>query len=692
MPAGLRRWAEAERGRFGPWLAAGMVAGAAGYSTMRSEPDAWAGAAGLLVATLACTAGWRWAAARGAGLLALAVALGFAAGQVGTWRAAPIEPVPSKAVVLTATVRGVDVLPDGRRLVLEDVRLTPGAEPMQRRVRVRMKRGDETAVAAGDAVQVRTVLRAPSPPPYPGGWDQQRDAFFNGIAAGGTALNPVVVLGRAPVPRFPARVQALRDGIAARVMAAIPGPAGAVGAALLTGSTVSIPQADRAAFRDSGLAHLLAVAGLHIGIIMGLFLLVARLAFAAWPHAALHWPTKAIAAAVALAAGGAYLVLTGAHVPIVRSFAMACLVTLAIVVGRRALSLRGLALAAAAVVLVAPNEVVGVSFQMSFAAVLALVAGYEAMRPMLARLQGRGWRRVAMHVAMLMLTSLLAGTASAPYGAYHFGHVQAYFILANLVAVPLTAFWVVPLGVLGLFLMPFGLDWLAFWPMGWGLDAILLVARTVAAWPEATIAVPAMPAWGLAVFSAGLAWLCLWRTRVRLAGAVVILAGLLSPVLSPAPDLLISNEGRLIALRGEDGYRIQARPGASKFVREAWENRLGVNEFPPLGPGCDATTCRRGPVLLLRGAASAADCNGVVLLVSAEPARGVCPDAGLLDRFTVWRDGAHAVWLRGDRVSVLSDRAERGVRPWVPGLPVARRVVPDLPMALTEPLPAEEDK
>ena len=467
LPAAFGAWVEAERGRFAPWLAAAMIAGAGSYFALRAEPQGWIGGAAVLGASALCAVTWR-SLARGAGLLVLAAALGFAAGPVASWRALPVVDLPSRAVVLTAAVRGVDALPDGRRLVLRDVRLAPGEPALARIVRVRAKRGDATPVVAGDRIEVRALLRAPAPPAYPGAWDLQRDEFFAGVAGGGTALGPVRVMEHAAPSGLASWAQALRDGVAGRAMAALPGSRGAVAATLLTGSTAAIPLEDRAAFRDSGLAHLLAVAGLHIGIVMGLVMGATRLGLAAWPHAALHWPTKPIAAGAALVVGAGYLVLAGAHVPTTRSFAMASLVTLGIVVGRRALSLRGLSLAAAVLVLWAPQEVVGVSFQMSFAAVMALIAGYEALRPVFARLHGGGWQRVAGHGLALVVTSLLAGTASAPYGAYHFGHVQLYFIFANAVAVPLTAFWVMPLGIVALLLMPFGLDHLAFVPMGWG--------------------------------------------------------------------------------------------------------------------------------------------------------------------------------------------------------------------------------
>ena len=692
-------WVEAERGRFVPWLAVAAMSGVALYFAQPAEPAWWVGAAGLAASLLACVAGWRHPVSRAAALIGVAATAGFLSAQVQTRRALPIEATPTKAVILTGTIRAVDILPEGRRVTLSGARLDPAGPPLARSVRVRLRRGDPAEVAAGDRVQIRSLVRPPAPPAYPGAWDLQRDAFFSGLGASGFALNPVVTLERAQPSGAAAVLQALRDDIARRVLEDLPGPQGAVASTLLTGTTLAIPQADREAFRDAGLAHLLAVAGLHIGIVMGLFMGLTRLGLAAVEHTALHWPTKAIAGASALAAGLCYLLLTGAHVPIMRSFAMACLVTLGIVVGRRALSLRGLTLAAGAIILIAPNEVVGVSFQMSFAAVLALISGYEAMRPLLARLHGDSMRlRVLSHAAALTLTSLLAGTASAPYGAYHFGHVQVYFILANLLAVPLCAFWVMPAGIATLFLMPLGLERLALVPMGWGIEAILWIGRTVSSWPAATLAVPPMPGWGLVVFSAGLAWLGLWRSRARLLGVPVMLAGLLSPLATAPPDLLMSSDARLIAIR-DDGYWVQARSGASKFVLDAWRDHLASGPLRPLQDGqpasCTATGCwiESGGLLLLREASRVTDCSGVQLLVSAEPVRGECPaNVPYLDRFSVWRDGAQAVWLTADGPHIVSDRTYRGDRPWVPPLPTARRNIPNLPMAATEDLPPAADE
>jgi competence protein ComEC len=688
----LADWAAGERGRFAPWLPVFIGGGVLGYFQLAVEPPGWIGPAGVAAALVVCVLAWRGQPSRAAACALLAVAAGFAAGQWATARALPIETLPRTAVVLTGTVRGVEIMPEGRRITIAGASWA-GQAPLARVLHVRLH-GDSAAIAAGDTVRVRAVLRPPAGPAYPGGWDLQREAFFSGLAGAGRALGPVQVVERAPPHGVAGWLQGLRDGIAARVMAALPAQDGGIAATLLTGAASAIPPADRAAFRDSGLAHLLAVAGLHIGIVMALALGVTRWGLALSERAALFWPCKQIAAGAALAAGGGYLLLTGAHVPILRSFAMAALVTLGIALGRQAISLRGLALAATVILLVAPQEVVGVSFQMSFAAVLALIAGYEALRPGLARLQGDGWaRRTVRHGVALVLTSLLAGVASAPFGAYHFGHVQLYFILANLVAVPLTALWVMPAGLAALALMPLGLEWLALIPMGWGIDAILWVARAVSALPAATVGVPHLPGWGLALLSLGMAWLGLWRTRLRLAGLVAIVAGLAAGVVSPPADILVSDDARLIGL---DGILLQTRPGFAPFVREAWQKYWAGpldTPFPESGaPGavrCDADGCRiaRGGVaVLLARSLRPMDCTGVALVISAEPARDVCPHVPVIDRFTVWRDGAHAVWLAGGRAEVESDRGVRGDRPWVPPAPAAGRARTTLPLAAAETL------
>ncbi|HWX49895.1 MAG TPA: ComEC/Rec2 family competence protein [Roseomonas sp.] len=689
----LQALLEAEWNRLPLWLPVALGSGIIGYFALRTEPSPLWGLPALLL--LLCAVLLRHRPLM-AWLLALAgvAALGF--GAAG-WHAARLPPpldLPRRAVIVEGTVAEVETMPKGLRVTLEEARLDPAGRALPRVLRIRLRANDPLRPAPGERLRVRALVRAPSAPPAPGGWDFQRDAYFSGLGGSGFALGSAERLGEAArAPLF----AVARLGLEQRVLAVLPGGTGAVAAALLTGEQTAIPPPDIQAMRDSGLAHLLSVSGLHIAIVMGLGFGVFRFGVALVPALALRCDSKRIAAPGALLLGGAYMLLTGAQVPMQRSFAMAALVTFGILIGRRALSLRALALAAAAVMLVQPAALLGPSFQMSFAAVLVLIAGAEASGPFIARWrQGEAWwRRPAAVLAGMVLTSLLAGLATMPYGLHHFGRLQLYGLAANMVAVPLTSFLVMPAGMVAVALMPFGLE---AWPltvMGWGVDGVLAVAHTVGAWPGAALTAMPIPPWGLALTSFGLLWLCLWQARWRLLGLPMILAGLCSAVTVTPPDMLVSADARLIALRTEQGVVLQRASGASNFVRDNWLRGWGEDEAELLPAGsdhaaeglnCPGLECRfqphpDGPAAMLlrvpkpgRGekavpVLAAPACGQAAVLVSAEPIRGRCPGTPMVDRFSVWRDGPHAIWLSRDGVRVVSDRDWRGVRPWVPPPP-----------------------
>ncbi|HWT09748.1 MAG TPA: ComEC/Rec2 family competence protein, partial [Roseomonas sp.] len=550
--------------------------------------------------------------------------------------------------------------------------------------RIRLRANDPARPEPGDRVTVRALVRAPAAPAFPGAWDFQRAAFFAGQGGSGFAIGPAEVEPAAGSGR---PLSGLRTTLEGRVAAVVPGAAGAVAAALLTGGQSAIPRADLAAMRDSGLAHLLSVSGLHIAIVMGVTFWVVRLLVACWRWLALRVDGKAVAGVAALAAGGFYMVLTGSQVPMQRSFATAVLVTLALLTGRQAVSMRSLALAAAAVMLLAPDAVLGPSFQMSFAAVLALIAGWEALRGPMAQLRGDGawWRRGLVFAVGLIGTSMLAGLATAPFGLAHFGRLQWYGVVTNAVAVPLTSVLVMPAGMVAAALMPLGLEAPALAVMGWGCEAVLAVAREVAAWPGAAQTARPIPPWGLGAFAFGMAWLCLWRLRWRWLGVPLMALGLASGALHRPPDLFVSGDARLVGVVAGGGMWLQRQSGASALTRDSWLRAHGLAEARAL-PGqdeeasiaCTPGACRLRPLpggpeaVLLRGDAPADHCGRVALVVSAEPLRGRCGGSQVIDRFSVWRHGPHAAWFGAEGVRVVSDRAWRGARPWVPPMPVPR--------------------
>lgn len=681
--AGLGALAAAERPRLFLWLPVAMAVGVAGYFALAAEPPLWAGAVGLVCALGAVALTRRTPLGLPVAVAALAVAAGFSAGQLRTAAMPPaMHELPFRAVLAEGTVAAVDMLPEGRRVRLSAVRFAPDAPVLPRDLRLRLAPGDATPLVPGDRVRLRGLVRPPGAPAAPGAFDFQRVAFFDRLGGVGFALGPVEVVAPAGASSAAQRLAALRQGVVARTLAAVPGTEGAVAAALLTGQRGAIPAGELARIRDSGLAHLLAVSGLHVGIVAALGFLLVRLALGLWPWALLNLHVKKIAAVAGIVGGLSYMLLTGSQVPMQRALAMAALFALAVVLDRTGVGLRALALAGCAVLLIQPEALLGPSFQMSFAAVLALIAAWEAVRgSWLSPIRHRTLLlRAGYAVLALAFTSLVASAATAPFAAFHFQRVQVYGIAANALAVPLTSAWVMPWGMAALALMPFGLEGLALRPMALGIGAILAVAGEVATWPGAAPRLPAMPGWGVAACGFGLCWLCLWRTLLRLFGALPLVLGLASPWLVRPPDILVSPDARLIAIRAEGALHVQSLPGASRFVRGIWEERSGglpVVPLPDTGRSSASIDCVPGAcviadtAVLLRNDPPGRWCGQVAMVISAEPVRARCADSTVIDRFSVWRDGAHAVWL-ADPPVVLSDRAWRGERPWVAPVPRTR--------------------
>ena len=666
MGEAFARWVEAEHGRFMLLLPVAMGAAILLYFTLPAEPPLWLGGAALGVSAAALALGWRHLYLRFLAALALAASLGFARAEWRTAAEPPMAFIPTGVIKLSGTVARIEFMPQGgARLTLAAPRLD-GGPPLPRRVRIKLRAGDPAPLRAGEGVQCYAMLFAPDRPAYPGGWDQGRDDFFAGLNAAGFALNDLTILSPAPPDHLGDALQTLRADIAATILAVLPPETGAIAVTLLTGDEQVIPPPERQNFVEAGLAHILAVAGLHVGIVMGLAFAVSRYLLTRHEHTALRWPTKSISAACALLAGLGYAVLTGAHLPIIRSLAMASLATLGVFVGRKAVSLRGLAVAAMALMLATPETVLGTSFQMSFSAVLALISGYAAVQRGFTRFYAARSRlgNGVMHVLGLAYTSLLAGGASMPFAAYQFQQLQPYWIPANLLAVPLTAFWIMPLGLTSLALMPVHAAALALIPMGWGIRAIVWVTGMIARWPDALLPIAPIPSGAILLIAAGLIWLCIWRSPPRLAGLGAMALGVALAAASRPPDVLVSADAGLIAIHSGGTVYLVAPRKRDRFTLEQWGAVWGATPLTPAQ--CTGATCQLGKVLY--AAAPPVDCTGAALAVSPAVLGG-CAAPVVIDRMAVYRDGAIAAWLHGGKVVLRTDRAAQGTRPWVAPYP-----------------------
>ncbi len=671
----------AERDRWPLWIPVFLGAGTALYFGWASEPPVWLGPLVLGCAAAVTAAARRRPAAAIPALAIALIALGFTATAARTREvAAPVLRRPSGAVTVAGTVARVEEMSDGGQRITLDRVDAPLTGPGPARVRLRV-RDAGPALAVGSRIAVRAAMIPPPAPNLPGAYDFARTAWYLGLGATGLALGPAEVLAPARPDGWRQRLDALRQIVAARVRAVLPGPAGGVAIALTTGQTTGIPREVLDTYRDTGLAHILVIAGLHMGMVAGLVFFVVRGGLALVPRIALRHPVKKWAAAAALVVIGAYDLLAGLPLPATRAFIMAAVVLLAVLMDRPTLTMRLWALAATAILLTRPEQLVGPSFQMSFAAVGCLIATYEALGPRLAALGRRiGGRtgRITLYLLRLALTSLAAGGATAVYGLYHFNRLAIYQVVANLLAVPVTGVAVMPFAVAALALMPLGLDSLALVPLGWGIGAVDSIAAWVASWPHAVFPVPPLPTWGLLTFSAGGLWLCLWRGSWRVWGVAAMAAGLAGLATVRPPDLVVDGHARAFGVRLADGSLLIS--SRSRLLREVWGRRAGPPAhlwWPKHGRtadgrlSCDPGLCLyrkdgRVAALVLNESGLDAACAGPELVIAAIPVRGACPGARqVIDRFDLWRRGAHAIWLEADGGLRVEDAAGwQGDRPW----------------------------
>lgn len=683
FPALIQHCFVAERARWALCIPVFLGMGIASYFLLPVEPAVWWGA---LCAVISLAGGFVLRR-RVLGLIlcvmAFLVAVGFGGAQFRTALIqAPVLDRKIGPVWVVGHVTRVEVRSRGVRIWLDRPSIDRlDAQNTPRKVRVKLARANGD-FRPGDRVRLRAILHPPSGPAAPGAFDFARRAYFLQLGAVGYAVRPPVIVKRAAVTGFAVHLASLRQTITARIHAALPGRTGTVAAALMTGERGAIPEEVLVSMRESGLAHLLAISGLHIGLVAGLLFFCVRLCLALWERGALRYPIKKWAALAALLGSLGYLLISGSTLPTQRAFLMLCFVMLAVLIDRSAISMNLVAWAAAVILLMAPESLMSVSFQMSFAAVTALVATYEFN--LIRRTTGAHAtriRRIGAYFGAVLLTTLVAGLATAPFALYHFNQIALYGMLANFLAVPLTALWIMPFAILGFLLMPLGLEQMALIPMGWGIDGVIAIAQFVQALPGSVAAFPPMPSWALGLVAMGGLWLCLWLTAWRWFGMIGIMAGFAAIAWVETPDILISDTGKMVAVKQRDGLlAFSSQPRG--FVAETWLRRAGIRVSPGKkgralaprlsGTQCDGLGCiihSKGHVIALARhmAALPDDCVTASLVVSRMPVKKwrCTRPLEIVDRFSVWRNGAHAVYLSdGGTIRTETVGSRGGKRPW----------------------------
>jgi competence protein ComEC len=565
-----------------PWLAVAFAAGIALWFALVNSAQWLALVATCLGAAVLAIAGMRPLGRFPFLRLALIVVPGAVAlGCVTVWAKSEMVGTPAipRPIVteLTGKVLGRDDQPAQDRVRLLLAVREPGTNrPIVVRVNV-PSRVATAGMTDGAVLRLRARLMPPSQPMLPGGYDFARTAWFAGISATGSALGAPVVVSPAPEH---ASLERLQRRLSDHIRSRLAGSPGGIAAAFASGDRGGIAASDEDAMRDAGLTHLLSVSGLHVSAVVALVYFVAIRLFALWPWLALRMRLPVVAAGAAALAGIGYTLLTGAEVPTVRSCIGALLVLLALTLGREPLSLRMLAVAAICVMLLWPEAVVGPSFQMSFGAVIAIVAlvGSAPARRFLAPRDEAWWARGLRQFAMLLVTGIVIELALLPIGLFHFHKTGLYGALANVVAIPLTTFVTMPLIGLALLLDLVGAGAPAWWLCGKSLDLLLGIAHWTAGQPGAVTRLPAMGNGAFVLFLAGALWLALWSGKVRLWGLAPALLAAASLVSLRPPDLLISGDGHHVGIVEAGGERLLLlRESRDSFAAETLAELAGMS-------------------------------------------------------------------------------------------------------------------
>lgn len=655
-----------------PWGVVFYGIGTGLYFNQTSEPDFWIAILGLIIALGGGIATYQLRYAFGlVALLPALVLSGFSIAALNARsHAAPVLDFHYYGPI-NGRVVGVDRSGShAMRLTLDHVLLSdvPKAD-VPHRIRVTLHGTQEwLEPRPGQYVGLTGHLSGPNGPVEPGGFDFQRHAWFLRLGAVGYTRTPVLEM-KPPEGDLP--ILSTRRVISEHVARHLPGDIGGFAAAVTTGDRSAFSQEAIEALRVSNLAHLLAISGLHMGLLATFLFGVFRLALSLWQPWALRLPSKKIAALAALAGATGYLLLSGASIATQRAYVMAAVALIAVSLDRRALTLRSVAIAGLIVLVLKPSSLLSPGFQMSFAATTALVFVFSALQnaPDIGRSR---WLRA---VGTLVLSSFVAGLATAPFAAAHFNQWASYGFLANVAAVPAMGTIVIPGAVLAALLAPIGLDWIGLEVMGIGLRWILAVATWVSDLEGARVPIVTPPHIVLPLLSLGGCWFVLWQGALKWGGALAFIISLLLWVQVERPDILISGDGKLVGVK-IDRQRALSKARGQGFVAGVWLENDGDAASQPeaaarataASKGIFSITSEKRPVVHFqgkKGAATFQSCLPDEIVITDQSITEKLPCA-LFDQKRLGRSGATAIWFSESEMKIRTVSETRGQRLWTP--------------------------
>ncbi len=527
-------------------------------------------------------------------------------------------------------------------------------------------------VSPGDTITARIRFYPVPPPAVPGGYDSQFVSHFDGIGAYGTAFGDIEI-SKSGAGGLSRAVKDLRAAITTRIVSQLGERIGGIAAALVTGDQSRITEDDRNLMASAGIAHVIAISGLHLTLVAGTMFACVRFFLSLGHGVTQRFPIKKIAAGFGIATALAYMVISGMVIPAVRSTIMLALIFAAIIAGRQALTMRNVAIAGLAIIVFEPTSVFRASFQLSFAAVIALIAAYELARRNREDRERPQRGRALTLMLDIATTSIIAGLATLVFTAYHFQQTAPFGVLGNLMVMPIVSFVMMPAALLGTLLLPLGLEAIPYAGLGWSIEAMLWCAGFVRNLSGGFDPSPILSPVALGVALFALAWLAYFRTHMRITGPIVAVPLIAFFCLEQAPDIFIADQSQALAVRSGDRVALIAGRN-NTFATTIWSERyLTVIEDAHTATGCDSLGCilstEEGYTVALVKSRDAfdEDCRIAEIVIARLTAPPQCETAAKLvvDASDLARYGAHMIdWNGPDLPPTIRTAIDGPDRPW----------------------------
>ena len=479
-----------------------------------------------------------------------------------------------EAIYVQGRISNVDYNSKQRqRITLEKMQNFAGEEIKGSYKITLMPYAAEKTFQVGECVELAAKVMPPYPTTMVGGYQFDRKTFFDKINGTGYSLSRVFVIpcGKSQITGESV-IEKIRNKIVKRIESVLPQDEAGIASALIAGVRNGISQRVTNNYRDSGLAHFLSISGLHMSMLAGFMFLLVRYVVVLMPSLALRYDSKKIAAVFAVVMSFVYLLISGYSVPTQRAFLMTLIFLIGVMISRRSISMRTISWAALCVLMVSPVALITPSFQMSFAAVVALIAFYESCRSYVQiKVRDKNiFKIVLVYLFGIVVSDFIASIATLPYSIYHFNRVAVYTSLGNLLAGPIIGLWIMPFVLISMLLMPLGLDYIPLKILGYGIHWVNEITAYVSALPHAGVPVMSMPMWGLIAITLGGLWLCLWQRKWRHFGWIGIMIGSLSLCLTQTPDVLIDSSGKAIAVKDKADNMVVLPSRGKMFIKNIW--------------------------------------------------------------------------------------------------------------------------